>query len=102
MKIKLNLDTLVVDSFDTGKAASLGRGTVRPHESVTSPEEPDTIAASCGCQSAQGTCAGGTTCAGGATCAWTCGCPVTSVGCTGGGTCGEFTCVESCYPCEPH
>lgn len=34
MKIKLNLDTLSVDSFETGDAAELGRGTVQAHQAT--------------------------------------------------------------------
>jgi hypothetical protein len=32
MKIKLNLDALSVDSFDTGRDARGGRGTVQAHQ----------------------------------------------------------------------
>jgi hypothetical protein len=34
VKIKLNLDTLSVDSFDTGDVAHLGRGTVQAHQAT--------------------------------------------------------------------
>jgi hypothetical protein len=34
MKIKLNLDTLSVDSFDTGRAAG-ARGTVQAHQAAS-------------------------------------------------------------------
>lgn len=32
MKLKLNLDTLSVDSFDTGEMPDVGRGTVQAHQ----------------------------------------------------------------------
>jgi hypothetical protein len=32
VKIKLNLDTLSVDSFDTAAAGRMGRGTVQAHQ----------------------------------------------------------------------
>lgn len=35
MKIKLNLDTLSVDSFDTGRVDAASRGTVQAHQDLS-------------------------------------------------------------------
>lgn len=59
-KIRLDLDALGVDSFET-EAPHAGRGTVRAHESTTCvttpPEYPCTCDASCLCKTAAFYCA---------------------------------------------
>jgi hypothetical protein len=69
-KMRLDLDVLAVESFDTLPIAH-PRGTVVAHESATGPEEPDTIANTCQCPTPG---CGGTVPGSGATyCgAWTC------------------------------
>ena len=94
-KLRLNVDSLRVESFVPAPLLAAPRGTVHLHQS--GPEEPQTIVATCECPPT----AGQNTCAGVFTCDWSCGCPGTAATC-GGATCGEYTCVESCYPCVPH
>jgi hypothetical protein len=99
-KLALDLNELVVDSFDTASVAA-GRGTVAARSGTTYADEscngtcnftcfPASCAScdfTCGsCASCGGTCAG--SCAGGASCGNTCG-----------GTCDYATCAqpESCW-----
>jgi len=84
-KMTLDLDSLSVESFDTA-AGLAGRGTVRGLDSWTEPQEPDTIAATCGCPPA-GT---GQTACGQATCDATCFCASNQA------TCGEYSCWRTC------
>jgi hypothetical protein len=90
-KLRLNLDSLRVDSFQTAPLV-WGRGTVRLHES-TEPQEPESIVATCDCP---GT-GGGTAWA---TCDWSCGGGCSNDTC-GGSTCEWHTCADSCNWCGP-
>jgi hypothetical protein len=80
-KLKLNLEDLGVESFDT-RADVKGKGTV--------------VGEQCSCA---GTCYPAPTCAN--TCAYTCddatcpACPTCAVSCNG--TCG-YSCIETCVP----
>ena len=91
-KLRLGLESLAVESFDTAVEAEADRGTVRGRDSATGPEEPDTIAATCTCPPPNTASCGGT-------CDWTC-----AGGCTAA-TCGEYTCAQTCpntcYICGP-
>jgi hypothetical protein len=89
-KLRLNVDSLRVESFVPAPLQADVRGTVHPHQSE--PQEPQTIIATCECPPSGA-------CSGVASCDWSCGCP-TTVTC-GENTCGQYTCVESCYPCVP-
>lgn len=93
-KLTLDVELLEVESFDTSRGTNSSRGTVQGRDSVTGPQEPDTIAASCGCTppGTQATC-------GQATCGWTCAGGCTNVTC-GEYTCGQ-TCPNTCFICGP-
>jgi|GEM_PF-5940702 len=74
-KLRLNLEALAVESFDTVQGARAPRGTVVAHDSYTEPQEPNSI--------------GGT-----------CECVVLTTGCGGSAQtdCGQATCgQDSCY-----
>jgi len=92
-KLRLDLESLAVESFDTVVEAEADRGTVRGRDSVTEPQEPDSIAATCTCPPPNTASCGGT-------CDWTCG-----GGCTVAASCGQtcdHTCWNSCYSvCGP-
>ncbi len=88
-KMKLDLDSLFVESFDTSSGPA-GRGTVRGLDSWL---EPETIAASCDCPPPPT----GPTACGQATCGASCTCPYTDVTCAGS-TCWQ-TCPDSCNAC---
>lgn len=95
-KMKLDLDALAVESFDTAPGTGAGHGTIRGHDSApTEPEEPDTIAATCDCPP-PGT---NQTACGQFTCQWSCDAGCSNVTC-GGSTCWA-TCPDSCYVCGP-
>jgi hypothetical protein len=79
-KLKLNLDELTIDSFDT-TAGEKGRGTVMGEEQCT-----------CWTQCGQNTCPGCPTCD--ASCNGTCGAATCGASCYG--TCNEATCGYSC------
>lgn len=100
-RVKLNLDDLVVESFDT-LPGSTGpqKGTVRAFETdtcwlVTNPcySGCDTQCGGAQCNPTQDTCVGNT-------CDQTCDCGGVSDGgtCNGGNTCGscQFTCTPAC------
>jgi hypothetical protein len=77
-KLRLDLDALAVESFDT-RPALAPRGTIVAHDSATEPQDPQTIVNTCDCPTA----------------AWTCGCTVPGSGQT---YCGAYTCAgDSCY-----
>jgi hypothetical protein len=88
-KLRLNVDSLRVESFVPAPLQANPRGTVHPYESW---EEPQSIVATCECPQSSA-------CSGAATCDWSCGCP-SAVTC-GENTCGQFSCAESCMPCVP-
>jgi hypothetical protein len=92
MKMKLDLDSLSVDSFDTA-AGSTGRGTVRGLDSWTEPQGLDSIVATCDCPQAPT----GQTACGQATCGSTCTCPNT----LGGEDTCWHTCRNTCNVCGP-
>ncbi len=95
-KLRLNLDSLRVDSFQTAPPVS-GHGTVRPHESLE--PEPDPVPVTYDCYpTGSGTCAGGTCAAG--SCAYTCGGGCSNVATCGGYTCWQ-TCANTCDVCTP-
>ena len=87
-KLRLNLDSLHVESFQTA-APVWGRGTVRMHES----QEPESIVATCDCPGPGGASAW-------ATCDWSCGGNCSNATC-GGNTCEYQTCADSCNWCGP-
>jgi len=89
-KLRLNLDSLHVESFETALPV-WGRGTVRPHDS-TEPQEPQSIVATCECPGTGGASAW-------ATCDWSCGGGCSNATC-GGDTCWQ-TCADSCNVCGP-
>jgi hypothetical protein len=91
-KLRLNLDSLHVDSFQTASPVS-GHGTVRPHEN-TEPQEPESIVATCECPGNTGNC--GTA---NATCYWSCGADCSNATC-GNDTCWG-TCANTCNICGP-
>jgi hypothetical protein len=92
-KLTLDVESLTVESFDTSWEARMARGTVRGRESVTGPEDPQSIVASCDCP--PGTAAS----ACGATCDWSCG-GGCSVATCGQNTCAQ-TCPNTCFICGP-
>jgi hypothetical protein len=88
-KLKLDLDQLTVDSFDTLSADGAGRGTIEAFQTTAPPctlEYYPTYAPTCAatCASCNGTCDN--------TCGSTCG------GYTCGGTCNDPTCGT----CQTH
>jgi hypothetical protein len=87
-KLKLDLDQLTVESFDTDASGIARRGTVRAHSVFCGPTEvciPTQGELTCGntCETCNGTCPD--------TCAASCG-----GGCTAGNTC-FGTCGASCF-----
>jgi hypothetical protein len=92
-KLTLQVESLVVESFDTSRMPAADRGTVRGRDSWTEPQEPDTIVATCGCPPPNT----GASC-GAASCQWSCdpGCTATC----GAATCNQ-TCPNTCYICGP-
>ena len=99
-KMRLDLDSLAVQSFDTSPEGRAERGTVRGLDSATEPQEPDSIAATCECPppATNYTACGQFTC-GQFTCQWTCDPGCSNVTC-GGSTCWQ-TCPDSCHVCGP-
>jgi hypothetical protein len=98
-KLRLELDSLAVESFDTA-AAQKPKGTVFGEQCT------------CNTMCAQQTCPGCPTCDN--TCAYTCddatcpACPTCAASCNGSceatcyGTCGEYTCAFTCEEtCRP-
>jgi hypothetical protein len=93
-KLRLNVESLRVESFSPAPSQAATRGTVYPRESA----EPQSIVASCECPPTGGQ----TTCAGVVTCDWwSCLCQGTAATC-GENTCYQYSCAESCNPCVPH
>jgi hypothetical protein len=88
-KLRLNLDSLHVESFQTATPV-WGRGTVRMHES----QEPQSIVATCDCPGGTGGASAW------ATCDWSCGGGCSNNTC-GGNTCEYQTCADSCNVCSP-
>jgi hypothetical protein len=88
-KLKLDLDQLIVESFDTNASGLARRGTVRAFSHVCGPTVIDFT-----CMNTCGTC--DATCSCGGSCGGTCGC---TGGYTCGGTC-NGTCAEpTCNTC---
>lgn len=89
-KLKLDLDQLVVESFDTHASGIAPRGTVRAHSELCVPTFGEfSCVDTCGtCALTCDTCDG--TCSCGGSCGYSCG-----GGCSGGYTCGG-TCVGTC------
>lgn len=101
-KLRLDMDELRVESFDTTAAGGARRGTVRGNADGVASAEPDT------CQSQDAQCSDDSNCA--QSCPWTCaGDPVSCGGsCEGschtcpdtcGRTCGETCDYVSCDTC---
>jgi hypothetical protein len=95
-KLKLDLDQLAVDSFDTNPSESAPRGTVQGFSHVCGPTRFDpTCYVTCGtCDLSCGTC--------GASCGYTCGCGATAYTCNDPSCatcltyCGQESCIEYC------
>ncbi|HEU0016275.1 MAG TPA: hypothetical protein VFQ45_21530 [Longimicrobium sp.] len=97
-KLRLDLDALEVESFDTVAGASAARGTVKGHRTETEPiDYIDTAQFTCTtCPSAQSCPAVG--------CGGSAGCVTAYTDC-GQDTCGNYTCgwtycVNSCNWCD--
>ena len=78
-KLKLNLDEIKIESFETVTVSTLRKGTINGEESVPPSECNDTCTSpSCFGDSCGITCSPNTTCV---------------------ETCQGNTCIDSCYPC---
>lgn len=82
-KLRLDLDHLAVESFDTSARRATGRGTVRGHTALTG-------YLTCQGATCVGSCLGEPSCIGGATCNHACP--------SGGGTCGGLCTYYNCGP----
>jgi hypothetical protein len=89
-KLKLDLDQLTVESFDTDASGIARRGTVRAHSHLCAPTIADlTCLNTCDtCDNTCGSC--------GASCGGTCGC---TGGYSCGGTCGGSCVDPTCNTC---
>ena len=88
-KMRLDLDALAIESFDTLPDARARRGTVVAHDSWTEPQEPDTILNTCGCPTPG---CGGTVPGSGQT---YCG----AYTCAGQDSCDYTRCLDTCDNC---